>query len=122
MINAISFVKQSKIFYFILSMLIIFTLHNSTALADDTAVGGGGGDTDEVTKVMCNIIGYITGTVGKPIAIIVVISVAIMLFLGKLSWGLGMAIAIGIGLLFGAPSVIKTITGDSGELCPAQNK
>lgn len=74
---------------------------------------------DMVMKVMCNIIEYVQGTVGKAVAILILISVAAMLFFGKLSWGLAIAIVMGMGLLFGSATIVETITADAGTKAEA---
>lgn len=73
--------------------------------------------TDDVTKVICKVIGLITGGIGKAIAILIVISLAIALFLGKVTWGLAIAVMVGIGVLFGAEYIVSTVTpgGTPGE-------
>jgi type IV secretion system protein VirB2 len=45
-----------------------------------------------------------------------VISLAIALFLGKVSWGLAIAVAVGMGILFGAKDVVDLLSG-SGTAC-----
>jgi type IV secretion system protein VirB2 len=74
-----------------------------------------------ITKTMCNVIEVITSGVGKSIAILIIISLAIALFLGKVSWGLAIATGVGMGLLFGATDIINLITpdGDTGDFCQA---
>lgn len=72
---------------------------------------------DQVTDTICNVINLIKSGPGKTVAILVIISSAVMLFLGKLSWGLGIAIAVGMGLMFGAESVVKTISGETSDVC-----
>jgi type IV secretion system protein VirB2 len=74
-----------------------------------------------ITKTMCNVIEVITSGVGKSIAILIIISLAIALFLGKVSWGLAIATGVGMGLLFGATDIINLITpdGESGDFCQA---
>jgi type IV secretion system protein VirB2 len=62
-------------------------------------------------NVMCNATNMLTGTVGKTIAVIIVISLAISLFLGKVTWGLAIAVLVGMGILFGAPSVVSALAG-----------
>ena len=72
---------------------------------------------DGVTKVICNVIKLVQGGIGKSIAIVILISLAIALFLGKVSWGLALSTAVGFGLLFGAPTIINAITGDPAAVC-----
>ena len=55
----------------------------------------------------------ITGTGGKTLAAFAIISAGIGFFTGKVSWGLLIGIAAGIGAMFGAPSIVAAISGDT---------
>jgi len=72
---------------------------------------------DAVTDTLCNAISFVQGGVGKAVAIIVIISVAIMMFLGKITWGVAIAVAVGMGLLFGAQSVVEAISPGGQATC-----
>lgn len=74
-------------------------------------------DTNAVTCVLCKVVALATGGIGKAIGIIIVISLGIMLFLGKVTWGLAFAVFIGMALLFGAENMITTLTGDETNAC-----
>ena len=70
-------------------------------------------DTDPIGDTLCNIVTKLQGRIGKGIATIAVIFLGIGLFLGKLSWGLAIAIGIGIGGIFGASQIVNWM-GSSG--------
>ena len=70
-----------------------------SAFADNSATA--------IENSLCFAVNQLTGGIGRAIAVLVIISVAIMLFLGKVSWGLGIAIAVAMGLLFGAKSIVN---------------
>ncbi len=75
-----------------------------------------GGD---LSGTLCNVVNALQGTLGKAIATIAVIVLGVGLFLGKLSWPLAIATAIGIGLIFGATSIVQWVSGTDGtEFCP----
>ncbi len=78
------------------------------AISQDSAGG--------IAGTMCKITNALTGPIGKAVATIAVVVLGIGLFLGKLSWGLAMATAIGIGLIFSAGTIV-TWLGGSGEMC-----
>lgn len=71
------------------------------------------GNTDAVTNILCNAVNQLTGGVGRAIAIVIIISLAIMLFIGKVSWGMAIAVAFGMGLLFGAKDVVSMLSGNT---------
>ena len=65
---------------------------------------------DAISKVLCNVVKQLNGPIGKGIATIAIIVLGIGLFLGKLSWGLAVATAIGIGMIFGAAQIVVWIS------------
>lgn len=76
----------------------------------------------QITKVICNAIAQLTGGIGRAIAVLIIISLAIALFLGKVTWGLAIAVAVGLGILFGATNVVALLTGENAEaICPNNN-
>jgi type IV secretion system protein VirB2 len=66
---------------------------------------------------MCNAYGIFNGTLGKTFAVFAIVALGIAFFLGKVSWGTAIAIALGIGSIFGAPALVNTLTGGSGVIC-----
>lgn len=71
----------------------------------------------ELTGTLCKIINIIRGGVGRTIAIIVVMSIAIMMFLGKVTWGVAIMVAVGMGLLFGAPALVASVSPGGEAVC-----
>jgi type IV secretory pathway VirB2 component (pilin) len=102
---------KSFIFY-IFSILVISFLLPKLAFAAES--------TNAISDTLCNIIKQLKGPIGKGIATIAVIVLGIGLFLGKLSWPLFIATAIGIGLIFGAPTIVDWVGGTTGtaSACP----
>ena len=67
-------------------MIILLTLSmpiNKVHADGKTSTSGSDDATQQVTNVLCHVIDVATGNVGKLIATMVVISLAIGLFLGK---------------------------------------
>lgn len=81
------------------------------AFATDPGQNDGG---EMIVQTLCQVINVIDGNVGRAIAIIIVLSLAISLFLGKVTWGTAIAIAVGLGVLFGAPAFVSAITNADG--------
>ena len=73
-----------------------------------------------IANVLCNVIQVAQGATGKTIATLVIISMAIGLFLGKITWGVAIAVAVGMGVLFGANTVVSFVSGgkSSDKVCP----
>jgi len=59
-----------------------------------------------ITTVLCNVVTTLQGPVGKGIATIALVVLGIGLFIGKLSWPVALATAVGIGIIFGAPQLV----------------
>lgn len=89
------------------AFLVIF----SFTTLDSFAVG------DAFLTQMCNVSNIVTGNGGKAFAAFAVISVGIGFFSGKVSWGLLIGVSMGIGSIFGAPSIVAAISGQSAFEC-----
>ena len=102
-----NFLKNINALKAILLLLVFLTVIviNDVAFADE--------DTTGIISIFCNVINQITNGVGKVIAILILISMAIGLFLGKITWGLAIAVMVGMGLLFGASGVVDVVAGSA---------
>jgi type IV secretion system protein VirB2 len=74
-----------------------------------------GAATDGLQGALCAGYGFFSGGVGKTFGIFAIVALGIALFLGKASWGLAVSVAIGIGLLFGAPKIVNMLAAGSGS-------
>ena len=89
---------------------------DESAFANVTLVGicvsaGGSGEDNAFGQAICNLMVVVTGNAGRAVVGVVVIVVGIMFFLGKVTWSLVLAIALGAGAIFGAPAIVKIVTG-----------
>ena len=107
------------ILFCLIAMVILVTSEFSFAQLDDIrplppiqAPEEGGG---AITYTLNNIVTALQGTLGKSIATIAVIVLGIGLFLGRISWPLAIATAVGIGLIFGAVSIIDWVSGGASK-------
>ncbi len=87
------------------AIILSLTAPVYSAKADNTA-------NTQISNIICNAVNQLTGTIGRSIAILIIISLAISLFLGKVSWGMAIATAVGMGILFGAKDVVGLLSGD----------
>ena len=69
-----------------------------------------------MTDAMCNGYKIFNGPVGKMAAVFAIVALGIGLFMGKITWGLVIAVALGIGAIFGAPKLVAVMT-NSQEMC-----
>ena len=95
--------KAMAISFLALSFLMLSPSVEFGALANSSST--------QIQNILCNAVNQLTGGIGRAISIIIIISVALMLFMGKVSWGLGISIAVALGLLFGAGSVVNLLSG-----------
>ncbi|MGL9779882.1 MAG: TrbC/VirB2 family protein [Wolbachia sp.] len=73
---------------------------------------------DETTSTICNIIDY-TKTLGGPMITIVIIGAALLSIFGRMPWPALFALGMFTAAFFGAPAVVKAITGK--EVCTSHN-
>ena len=85
-------------------------------LAQATATTVGSVSDNSVAQVVCNIVTQLQGPVARGVAAFGIIFLGFSLFLGKISWGVALALGIGIGAIFGANEIVDLISGD-GEGC-----
>jgi len=82
------------------------------ALADSSYAS----DYTQIEVTLCKVLELLTGTIGKAIAAFAIIFIGVSLFMGKVSWGLAISTALGIGAIFGAAGIVEAISGTGGEL------
>lgn len=102
--------KSAKVLFVLFMLLVSFpsvgnATGTSSSLAEDNAL----------TKVLCNVYKVVTGKAGKTFAAFAIISAGIGFFTGKLQWGLLIALTLGIAAIFGSPTIVSAITGESGS-------
>ena len=64
--------------------------------------------------VMCNAMAFFFGNAGKGLATVAIAIIGVGALFGKVSWGLATIVGVGIGIVFGAPSIFYAIAGRSG--------
>ena len=103
----------NKKLIFILIFLMSFGMFSQAFASNNDASDASA----HLTQVLCNVIDVIQGPTGKTICIIVIITLSIGLFLGKVTWGVAIAIAVGMGILFGAGQLVGFLskTGSDGS-------
>lgn len=66
---------------------------------------------------LCNAYSLFNGPIGKAFAIFAIVALGVLFFLGKVNWGTAIAIALGIGAIFGAPALVGMLTGSTDTKC-----
>ena len=84
-----------------------------TATSGFMAVASGlFGSLTPMEEVLCTILLIILGDAGRGIATLAVMGMGIGAMMGKVSWGQAMTVAVGIGIMFGAPIILPLILFD----------
>ncbi|WP_025090746.1 TrbC/VirB2 family protein [Brucella intermedia] len=76
---------------------------------------GVGGAFAPVQTVFQAIVDFISGPIGRLFAIIAVMGLGFLAFAGRLSWFLAGGVILGIGLVFGAPSIVDELISTVGN-------
>lgn len=105
--------KACMIVFFALSLLVVAPAYEASAQANTTNTV----DDNQISRILCNVVSLVTGGVGKAISVLIIITLAIALFLGKVSWGMAIAVAVGMGIMFGAPGIVSIVSGDTTNVC-----
>ena len=107
MINKI--LKSNSVFYFALSALAVMVVNILPESANAQSA-----EVKIFAKTICNIIDVLQGDVVRAIAAFGVIFLGFSLFLGKITWGVALAIGIGLGAVLGAEEIVNAMsTGTS---------
>lgn len=78
--------------------------------------GSGGGGT--IAEVLCGVVGWFIGPVGKGIATLGIIVLGIGALMGKVSHGMAITVGVGVATIFGAESIVDELTGGiAGASC-----
>ena len=68
-----------------------------------------------ISQVLCNVVGWFTGSVGTAIGTAAIIVVGIGFIMGKTSWGIVLATVAGLAVVFGSKTLVGLISGDSAN-------
>jgi len=82
------------------------------AMAADGSLGGG---FDSIQNAFQAIIDFIDGPFGRLFAIIAVTGLGFLAFAGRLSWFFAGSVILGIGLVFGAQSIVDQLVSTVGH-------
>jgi len=99
---------SKKFFIFAFSIIISAFVFEMVALA--------AGDSMDMDSILCGGYSIFRGPLGKALAVFSIVALGVGLFMGKITWGLVFAVALGIGAIFGAPKIVGVVTGGN-EIC-----
>lgn len=90
-------------------LLFMITARNVVYATDQTSYTLNTSTTME--DLICNVLGFLTGGVGKALAAFACMGIALAFLGGKVSWTLILTFSLGMACIFGAPTIIKAFTG-----------
>lgn len=96
---------------FILTFGIMLVPDSSFAAITTLTTGQG-----TIAGTICNVIDELQGPIARGVAAFGIIFLGFSLFLGKISWGVGLALGIGLGAIFGAGQIVAVL-GNGEEAC-----
>lgn len=110
---------MKKTLLFLALFVGIFAIFSMAGAFAETGIGISSAteNANEMQTVLCNVLKFVTGTIGKTLASFIIIGVGLGFFTGKVSWGLLIGVTLGISAMFGAPAIIRAVTGDTTKFC-----
>lgn len=66
-----------------------------------------------LADTLCNVLKFVTGSVGKTIATFAIIFIGVTFLNGKCNWTVLVTFSVGLAAIFAAPKIISTFTGGS---------
>jgi len=66
---------------------------------------------DTIANVLCEVVDWFTGSVGKGIATLAIIVIGVGALMGKVSWGMAIIVGIGVAVIFGAGEIVSDLGG-----------
>ena len=94
--------------------MALFVAYAVMLLPMDALADGGG--PSAIEDVLCNVVGWFTGSIGAGIATLAIIVIGVGALMGKVSWGMAIIVGIGIGVIFGATEIVGLLNGGE-EAC-----
>lgn len=101
--------KLNSFYLFLfVGVLALFGINDAAAAVSDTTTTTSAG---AMGTVLCNVLAFVTGGVGRTIASFIIIGIGVGFFTGKVTWGVLIGVTLGVAAMFGAPAIIKVIAG-----------
>ena len=94
-------------------------MNEASATSNTGNSGSAGGDelnsdfNRSLADTLCNVLKFVTGSVGKTIATFAIIFIGVTFLNGKCNWTVLVTFSVGLAAIFAAPKIISTFTGGS---------
>ena len=93
----------------------ILGVYAAMLMPTDALAGTITNDPKALEDVLCAVVGWFNGTVGAGIATLAIIVIGIGALMGKVSWGMAIIVGLGVGVIFGAGTIVEAL---GGTQCP----
>lgn len=103
--------KRIFLFLFLFTLFSLNTKAINICAANDLEFVSNLDTTTTMEDLICNVLGFLTGGVGKALAAFACIGISLAFLGGKVSWTLILTFSLGMACIFGAPTIIKAFTG-----------
>jgi type IV secretion system protein VirB2 len=103
-------IGQAKTLHSAWRICLVMALAAAATMAPDFALAA---DTN-MGSTLCKAVGMMTGNTGKGLATIAVVVVGVGALLGKVSYGMAIMVATGIGIIFGAGTIVNAFASVGG--------
>lgn len=105
-----------KINWGVLALILVaaFTIHSGAFAADDDTKNS----IASINTALCAVINVLQGPMAKGIGTIAIVFLAFGMFMSKVSWGVALATALAIAVIFGAGDIAKLLIGKEIDECP----
>ncbi len=99
-----------------MAFTLCLTMALGMMLVPDLVMAQAGTGETEIARVLCLVVDWFTGSVGKGIATLAIIIIGVGALMGKVSWGMAIIVGIGVAVIFGASNIVNEL-GDTGSAC-----
>ncbi|MES2984450.1 MAG: TrbC/VirB2 family protein [Pseudomonadota bacterium] len=100
---------MTSLAWVMLAVCTMATMVPMDALAATGTTTDGSGTA--LSAVLCAVVSWFQGPIGAGIATLAIIVIGVGALMGKVSWGMAIIVGLGVGVIFGAPSIVKSLGG-----------
>ena len=101
----------------VFSILLLLPLFSTANAQQFGAIDNTLKNNNDIAITLCNAVAILRGTPVKIVAAIMVMAVGAGFLLGKIDIKLVIGVALGVAVVFGAPTIYNAVTGNDSESC-----
>ena len=101
----------------VFSILLLLPLFSTANANQFGAINNDLKNNNDIAITLCNAVAILRGTPIKIVAAIMVMAVGAGFLLGKIDIKLVIGVALGVAVVFGAPTIYNAVTGNDSGSC-----